>query len=110
MELPNLTYIKELSGGDKAFENQILGVIKSEFPKETEQYYAMLKKQDFQQLAASVHKLRHKISILGLEKDYALASTYEDQLKQHELGLQGDFEMILHKIHNFLEKNQTPQI
>lgn len=105
MEQPNFTYIKQLSGGDEAFENQLLSILKKEFPDEVEHYYTQLKKQDFQQLAASVHKIRHKISILGLEKDYALASTYELQLKDHKLDMQGDFENILTKIHNFLEKN-----
>lgn len=105
MEQPNFTYIKQLSGGDEAFENQLLSILKKEFPDEVDRYYTQLKKQDFQQLAASVHKIRHKISILGLEKDYALASTYELQLKDHKLDMQGDFENILTKIHNFLEKN-----
>ena len=34
MNKPNLTYINKLSGGDKAFEEKIISIIKEEFPIE----------------------------------------------------------------------------
>jgi hypothetical protein len=37
------------------------------------------------QMAQSVHKLKHKISILGLEKSCYLAEEYESNLKNNPL-------------------------
>jgi hypothetical protein len=47
-------------------------------------------------MAQSVHKLKHKISILGLEKSY-LAEEYESNLKNNSTNLHSDFESILKK-------------
>ena len=38
MEQPNLSYIHSMSGGDKAFEEKIINIIKTEFPLEKEEY------------------------------------------------------------------------
>jgi len=38
MEQPNLNYIKQLSGGDKAFEYKLISVIQLEFPEEKKTY------------------------------------------------------------------------
>ena len=34
MEKPNLSYIESMSGGDKAFEQKLIDIIKKEFPEE----------------------------------------------------------------------------
>lgn len=34
LEKPNLNYIKDISEGDKNFENSLLSSLKTEFPKE----------------------------------------------------------------------------
>ena len=43
METPNLNYIKELSGGDNAFEESILEVLKKEFPEELKLFKEILR-------------------------------------------------------------------
>jgi hypothetical protein len=43
----------------------------------------------------AVHKLKHKISILGLEKSYYIAEEYENNLNDSLIILQIEFEAIL---------------
>ena len=48
-----------------------------------------------------MHKLKHKISILGLEKSYYLAADFEDELKKGQTSLATDFEKVLQTIKDF---------
>ena len=102
MEKPNLTYIKSLSGGDSAFEEKLMNIIKKEFPDEKSVYCNNLKEENYSEAANNVHKLKHKISILGLEKSYGIAVDYENDLRERKLELKTDFEQILDNISNFL--------
>ncbi len=103
MELPNRSYIDSLCRGDKTFETKLVSVIKSEFPDEKEVYFTAFKQSDFKQLAEAVHKLKHKISILGLEKGYELAARYENEIHEKELHLSQEFEQILSKMTEYLK-------
>ncbi|MFC4723258.1 Hpt domain-containing protein [Geojedonia litorea] len=103
-ETPKLTYIKELSGGDLEFENRLLSVIDKEFPFEKETYYKNLKDKNYQKVAENVHKLKHKINILGLEKSYAIAVAYENDLKENNDELKNEFEDILKTITTYLNQ------
>ena len=102
MELPNRSYIDSLCRGDKAFELKLTTVIKSEFPHEKEVYYKAFKKSNFKEIAEAVHKLKHKISILGLEKGYELAARYENEIHEEELSLSQEFEKVLDKMTEYL--------
>ncbi|WP_434035533.1 Hpt domain-containing protein [Formosa sp. 4Alg 33] len=104
MEQPNLSYIKSMSGGDLAFEQKLIDIIKLEFPEEKSVYYANLNNQNFKQAAENVHKLKHKISILGLEKSYEIAVAFEENLLQGNTTLNNQFESILNTITNYLQK------
>lgn len=103
METPNLSYIQSLSGGDKAFEQELLDVIKNEFPEEKNIYLNSIEEKNYKKAAENVHKLKHKISILGLEKSYQTANTYENQLREDNASLQNEFHAILTLITNYLE-------
>ena len=46
-EQPNLNYIKELSGGDKIFEEKFMSIVKTEFPIEKEEYLSCMEKKDY---------------------------------------------------------------
>ena len=94
-EQPNLNYLKSLSGGDADFENELLAVIKEELPEEIVEYEDCLTEGDCMKTAACVHKLKHKISILGLVKSYHLASDYENQLRLDNKALKNNFREIL---------------
>ncbi|NJB83118.1 Hpt domain-containing protein [Wenyingzhuangia aestuarii] len=103
MESPNLNYIKELSGGDTAFEEQIINIIKDEFPKEKETYFSSVNAEDFNALVEIVHKLKHKISIFGLTKTYEIAVSYESSLKDNKMDFKKEFEDALVVITSYLE-------
>ena len=103
METPNLNYIKELSGGDLVFEQNILNVLKKEFPEEYSLFNKNFEKKDYNELANNVHKIKHKISILGFKKGFELASNFEKDLQNNDVKLYQDFINLLNKIHVYLE-------
>ena len=104
MEQPNLSYIHKLSGGDVSFEKKLIEILKSEFPEEKKEYSKNISNKKYSLAAANVHKLKHKISILGLEKSYIIAERYEDNLNQENKSLYDDFNAILDVMTLFLEQ------
>ena len=103
MEQPNLNYINELSGDNLDFKSKMIAILKRELPEEIEMYKNHIQ-NDVNSLAADmVHKLKHKISILGLEKSYYLAEEFENGLKNNSLQLQPQFENILASMIEFVE-------
>ena len=103
METPNLSYIKELSGGDTDFEQKILHILHEEFPQEKEAFYTYLKQKDFGLAADLVHKLKHKVSILGLTQGYTLATLFEEELREGNLQQLDQFDGVLSSITQFLD-------
>jgi len=103
MEQPNLSYIQSMSGGDKAFEEKLIAIIKQEFPDEKALYFNNIEKKNFKEAAENVHKLKHKISILGLVNSYDVAVNYEDNLIDGNTEGQNKFETILQTMTNYLE-------
>ena len=102
MEQPNLSYINQLSGGDKAFEVKLISIIKGEFPEEKLVYFKSIESKNFIEAARNVHKLKHKISILGLEKSYKVAGDFENNLNQNSEAGKVEFEEVLQTITHFL--------
>jgi hypothetical protein len=102
MDVPNLSYVKKLSGGDVAFENQIIAIIKEEFFEEKKIYFVNFHSNNFEEIAENVHKLKHKISILGLEDSYSIAVSYENNLRENSTELSESFESILSKMESFI--------
>lgn len=103
-EKPNLNYIQQLSGGDKDFENELLQVLKKELPDEIETYNNYLNDFNFIKAAEVVHKIKHKISILGLDNSYKIAVAYEEELKNNCINLQNKFKIILTSMINFINE------
>ena len=101
-ETPNLNYIEQLSGGDLSFQNKLIGIIKTEFPEEETIFLNNVKSNNFKEASENVHKLKHKISILGLEKSYEVAANFENNLLENSAEGKEDFEIILKTITNFL--------
>jgi HPt (histidine-containing phosphotransfer) domain-containing protein len=104
METPNLNYIKELSGDDEDFKNSIVLVIKNELPKEIETYRAFIGQQDYKMTSEVVHKLKHKVSVLGLEQSYQVADEFEIALRQNDATLHKNFEEILEVMQDYINK------
>ena len=103
METPNLEYIIQLARGNESIKNELISVIKTEFPEEKKDYFESFNQNDFKKIEENVHRLKHKISILGLEKSYKLANEFEHNLREHNLEKQQDFEKILIAITNYIE-------
>lgn len=101
MEQPNLTYIDELAGNDDAFRTKLCNTIKKELPDEIAEYKKDIAKGNLDLAAAHVHKLKHKISVMGMEKSYYLAEEFENNLKNHSAALQPEFENILSVMQEF---------
>lgn len=95
MEKPNLNYIDDLSENDTEFRNKIILILKTELPQEITTYNSLIKNNDLINASLSVHKLKHKISILGLEKSYYLAEEFEKNLRKHNADLHYEFTNIL---------------
>ncbi len=104
MEQPNMSYIHSMCRGDKVFEKKIIGIIKSEFPEEKQAYVDQMASGKLTLAAESVHKLKHKISILGLEKSYEVAVDFEMELLEGSTALQDKFEAILSKMTQYIER------
>lgn len=95
MEKPNLEYIDSLARGDESVRKILINTIKMEFPKEKEDYDISLKKKDYKKIEENVHRIKHKISILGLEKSYEKANEFEHNLRENSLSGIRDFEKTL---------------
>ncbi len=53
------------------------------FLLELQQYHEAVSSGDLSRIASVVHKLKNKISMLGLESSYLIAQEYEESLKQN---------------------------
>ena len=103
METPNLDYVNSLARDDDSFKDLLIDVIKNEFPVEQKEYHESCKNNDYKKIEESVHKIKHKISILGLEKSYKKANEFEHNLRELSLIGQQDFEKTLIAITNYIE-------
>jgi HPt (histidine-containing phosphotransfer) domain-containing protein len=102
MEQPNSDYINQLAGDNEEFKSRVVAILKRELPEEIELYQNFLNNKNYILAAESVHKLKHKISILGLEKSYYIAEEFEENLKENSTQLQSDFESILKQMQDFV--------
>jgi len=102
MEKPNLSYIDALSGGDDVFKLKLISIVKEELPQEIAIYEENIKLKNFKEAAENVHKLKHKISILGLETSYQIAIDYEENLKIASTQLRVEFEAVLKEMNRFI--------
>ncbi len=103
MEKPNLSYIKELAGDDKAFEEYFMEILKSEFPKEKLEFENSINNKDYENAHQLVHKLKHKFNILGLKQSYAVAVKFEEELINNQTDLLAEYSKILNAIESYLK-------
>lgn len=103
MEFPNLEYINQLAGGDAAIKMKLIHIIKTEFPEEKKEYYRSIEIGLFPRIEENVHRVKHKISILGLTKGYEVANAFEYNLRNLDLKGKEDFEKILIVITEYIK-------
>ncbi len=99
---PNLEYVNELSGGDALFKQKLIGIIKKEFPEEKEIFLHNYKSSELNKAAENVHKLKHKIGMLGLDDGYQIAIDFENELLAGKTSLFQKFMLILDTIDEFI--------
>ncbi|PRP66220.1 histidine kinase [Nonlabens agnitus] len=104
MEQPNRDYINELSGGDAAFEDKLILVIKTEWPDEVKEYEMNMKNSAFAKAALNVHKIKHKLGIVGLVEGYELAVQYELDLKAGNTSQKESFQIVLDRVTHFINQ------
>ncbi|WP_298545052.1 Hpt domain-containing protein [uncultured Aquimarina sp.] len=102
-ETPNLIYIKELAAGSDTFEQKLISIVKREFPEEQKEFLSNYNTKAFDKAAENVHKLKHKIGMLGFETGYQVAIDFEEGLKENNPSLFAEFMLILDAIDNFLK-------
>ena len=102
MEQPNINYLHQLCGDDKVFKAKMISIIKIELPEEIADYQEKIAHKKFKHTSECVHKLKHKISVLGLEKSYYIAEKFEENLNNNSTALQNDFEKILSSMQDFV--------
>ncbi len=103
METPNLDYINELSGDDIAFKNKFIEILKVEFPMEKTHYLDTIKNKKNKATAEIVHKIKHKLNILGLQESYRLSVIFEEELRLGNNRLKDDFLKIMNSIEAYLK-------
>ncbi|KAA1243313.1 Hpt domain-containing protein [Aquimarina sp. RZ0] len=101
-EKPNLIYIKELAAGSQDFEQKLIAIIKKEFPEEKKEFLDNYNTGQYKKAAENVHKLKHKIGMLGFEKEYQTTIDFEEELKENNPLLFSKFMLILEAIEHFL--------
>ena len=102
-EIPNLLYVKELSAGSIDFEQKLIGILKREFSEEKKEFLSNYNAQLYDIAAENVHKLKHKIGMLGFEIGYQTTIDFEEELKIHNPTLYSKFILILDTIDEFLK-------
>ncbi len=102
MEQPNLDYVNELAAGDEAFKNKLLAVVKEELPQEMQLYFENYNNSAFAKAAENVHKLKHKLGILGIVQGYQTAIDYEAELNQGKSTLKNEFDNLLRRCESFV--------
>jgi len=103
MDIPNLEYINQLSGEDLEFRSTFIKILQDEFPVEKLEYIENIENGNFEATAQNVHKLKHKMNILGLEQSYKLAVIFEEELRLGNDRLKDDFMTIMNTIENYLK-------
>ncbi|MFN0188317.1 MAG: Hpt domain-containing protein [Bacteroidia bacterium] len=104
MEQANSEYIDQLSGDNAEFRKKLIGILQRELPEEVETYQSQIQNQNYLLAAGSVHKLKHKIGMLGLDKSYYIAEKFEDNLKENSTVLQAEFDEIIQIMQEFVDK------
>ena len=103
MPNPNLSYIDELAMGEQEFKEKLINIIRTELPAEVDAYYECFPNNS--DLAAQwVHKLKHKISILGMSESYEMAVRHEADLRNGSWNSHEEFVRILESMRLFIEQ------
>lgn len=102
-ETPNLKYLDNLADGDEAFRQKFIGILKEEFPMEQTDYVMAIKNSLYREASEHVHKIKHKLNVLGVHNGYTLAVQHENELRKGEYKYHKDFLSVLSGIEAYLK-------
>jgi hypothetical protein len=102
--IPNLDYIDEIAENDIVFKNKLISIIKNEFPIEKNEFLKNIEENNFLLASQNVHKLKHKINMLGLKKGSETAIKFENELLLKNNSSSKEFILVLKLIENYLNK------
>ncbi|WP_273565582.1 Hpt domain-containing protein [Maribacter halichondriae] len=103
-ETPNLSYVVELVGtSDFDFEQKFVAILKQEFTSDLGKYLFHIKNEEPRAAAEIVHKLKHKLSVLGMKESFILAERHQMELQTGNTELDSEFKKILKVVDTFLE-------
>lgn len=103
-KLPDLSKFDEICDNDLEFKEQMISILKKEFPIEKNAFLNAFTSANYKESAEVVHKLKHKINLLNLEEGYKLASEFERQLLDNSIELYEEFIVVIDIIEQFLKK------
>ena len=103
-EQPNLNYFNQIANEDAAILETLISILKSELPQQLENYYQSYYSINYLECAEAVHKLKHKIGLLGLDKNYELAHQFEQNLRENSFEGKKEFDDVINKMTNFIKK------
>lgn len=103
IETPNLEYVDNLAEGDMAFRQKFIGILKEEFPTEQDAYLDTIENALFREASEHVHKIKHKLNVLGLHNAYTLAVQHENELRNGEQSLKEEFLSVLKVVGHYLK-------
>lgn len=101
---PNLNYLDEIYKNDIVFKKKLITIIKREFPLEKNEFTSNYNNKKYILAALNVHKLKHKINVLGLKEGFKIASEFEKELNNKKFNSYNDFIVILNVIENYLKE------
>ena len=99
-----LDYIDKLCGDDNVFKKKMVAIIKKELPLEIDVYHKSMEVRDYRLASEHVHKLKHKIGVLGMTNSYVLAETFEHSLRDGGTENQAEFESVLETVKVFIDQ------
>lgn len=102
---PNYNYINEIAEDDLTFKEKLISIIKKEFPDECKIFSENILNKKYVLAAENVHKLKHKINMLGIDSGVKIARDFENNLLNNKTDLLFEFNEILNSIDNFLKTN-----
>jgi len=98
---PKLDYLKELSGGDQSFINEIIDMFITEAPLSVENAFRFLQEKNYQMLKLTVHKLKSSVQVVG---GYHLANLIQEIENASTESTRTDIlHQMLSKLHSGIE-------
>ncbi|MDC6366959.1 MULTISPECIES: Hpt domain-containing protein [Flavobacteriaceae] len=98
-----MKYLDGIAGGDLEFRQKFISILKQEFPEEQSEYLKNIEEGLLRAASENVHKIKHKINVLGLHNTYTLAVQHENELRNGEDTLHLEFLNALQEIATYLK-------